>query len=974
MSKKPTYEELEQRVEELEIKLVKRRSFEQAFRDSQERLELAVDGANLAMWNWYVDTGRVEYSPRWSEILGYSPEEIEPHVSAWEKLVHPEDMPLVMQKINANLEGLTSFYECEHRLKTKSGEWRWVLARGKVVERDNDGKPLRHTGTQFDISDRVMAQESIKKANEELEYKVVERTSELLNANELLKKEIKERKQAEAALRENEERYRLIAENVADVIWTMDMNFNFTYISPSIYQLRGYTVEEAMRQSIEEVILPDSLERVINLFTGKLSLTESGDEEGFIPVYFEVSQPCKDGSVIHTGNNARILPGTDKKAASMLGVTRDITQRKQAEEALRASEQKYHQLFLHAPAGIYEVDFTNGRFIRINSVICDYTGYSREELLTMSPLDILTKESQNSFLERLEKLNKGENVSANPEYCMKNKDGSTRWVQLNSQFTYKEGVAIGATVVAHDISERKQAEEEVKKSEEKYRSILENMEEGYWETDLAGNFTFFNDSLCKILGYSRNEMLGMNYRKYTNPKVAARVYRLFNQVYQTGQPIRTIEYETIAKDGSIVNIEGSVLLLRDNLGQPLGFCGVNRDLTQRKQAEETLRKSEEKLARSRKMESLGLLAGGVAHDLNNVLSGIVSYPELILMDLPEDSKLRESIETIKESGHRAVAIVQDLLTVARGVAISKNPLNLSGLVGDYIHSPEFSKLQQFFPSVTVKTNFDVDLFNISGSHVHIRKAVMNLVSNAAEAIQGSGMVTISTMNRYMDRPLRGYDDVKIGEYVVLSVSDDGLGISSDDLERVFEPFYTKKVMGRSGTGLGLAVVWNIMLDHKGYIDVISDENGTTFELYFPTTREEVSGEDLSIPINDYKGKGETILVIDDVESQRDISCRMLEKLGYQTKSVASGEEAVEYLKVNSADLILLDMIMDPGINGRETYARIIEIHPEQKAIIVSGFAETDNVKATQKLGAGIYIKKPFTMEKIGLAVKEELGK
>ena len=181
-------------------------------------------------------------------------------------------------------------------------------------------------------------------------------------------------------------------------------------------------------------------------------------------------------------------------------------------------------------------------------------------------------------------------------------------------------------------------------------------------------------------------------------------------------------------------------------------------------------------------------------------------------------------------------------------------------------------------------------------------------------------------------------------------------------------------MGRSGTGLGLAVVWNTVQDHKGYIDVTSDENGTTFELYFPITRDEISDKDLSIPIKDYKGNGETILVVDDVESQREISCKMLDTLGYKTKAVSSGEEAVEYLKENTVDLLLLDMIMDPGINGRETYERIIEIHPNQKAIIISGFAETDEVKEAQKLGVGKYIKKPFTLEKIGLAVKEELGK
>jgi CheY-like chemotaxis protein len=212
------------------------------------------------------------------------------------------------------------------------------------------------------------------------------------------------------------------------------------------------------------------------------------------------------------------------------------------------------------------------------------------------------------------------------------------------------------------------------------------------------------------------------------------------------------------------------------------------------------------------------------------------------------------------------------------------------------------------------------------------------------------------------------------ELVVFIVSDDGPGIPPNDLERIFEPFFSKKVMGRSGTGLGLAVVWNIVQDHEGYIDVSSDEGGATFELYFPITRDEVTEKDLSISIEDYRGKGETILIVDDVESQREITSNMLGILGYSSSSVSSGEEAVEFLKDHKVDLILLDMIMDPGINGRETYERIIEIHPNQKAVIVSGLAETDEVKKTQRLGAGKYVKKPLRIQEIGLAIREELEK
>jgi signal transduction histidine kinase/ActR/RegA family two-component response regulator len=382
----------------------------------------------------------------------------------------------------------------------------------------------------------------------------------------------------------------------------------------------------------------------------------------------------------------------------------------------------------------------------------------------------------------------------------------------------------------------------------------------------------------------------------------------------------------------------------------------------------------EQMFRSQKLESLGLLAGGVAHDLNNVLSGIVSYPELLLYDLPPDSKYRKAIETIQASGKRAADIVQDLLTIARGVANTKNSLNLNELIRDYIDSPEFKKLISYYPDITVQTSLDNDLLNINGSLIHIRKTVMNLVSNASEAIEGGGNVIISTRNRYVDNCIKGYNDVKTGEYAILSVSDDGPGIASHDLQRIFEPFYTKKIMGKSGTGLGLSVVWNVVQDHDGYIDVKSDGNGTTFELYFPITREEEPEKQLSLSLEELKGAGESILVVDDVESQRDISCKMLDILGYKTVAVASGEQAVEYLKHNTSDLILLDMIMDPGINGRETYERIRSIHHNQKAVIISGFAESKDVREAQKLGAGRYIKKPVTLEKLGLAVKEELKK
>jgi len=667
---------------------------------------------------------------------------------------------------------------------------------------------------------------------------------------EKLSGEVSDRKQAEEALWGSEERFRVIAENVADVIWTMDIDLSFTFISPAIVRQRGYTVAEAMQQPLEQMVMPDSLTMILTLFAEKLALIESGDRTGFEPVEFEVEQPCKDGSTIWTSNHARIMAGSNNEAVGVLGITRDITERRQTEEELLRLNQFRGSIIDNANIWLNVLD-EQGNVVVWNKAAESISGYTREE------------------------------------------------------------------VVGHDR---------------------------IWEW-------------CYPDANYREEMMG---------RTAAVIAE--NEVLE--------DFETIirTKGGQRRDIAWHARSLSDESGNPMGSIAMGRDITTQKMAMEALQKSEDRLLRSKKMESLGLLAGGVAHDLNNVLSGIVSYPELLLMELPADSKLRKPIETIQESGHRAAAIVQDLLTVARGVAVAKEPMNLNEMVSDYLRSPEFETLKQTHPDVVVHSDLNSELLFISGSPVHLRKVVMNLVANAAESVQGNGRVVITTENRYLDTPLKGYDAVEPGEYAVLIVSDNGPGISPEDLQRIFEPFYTKKAMGRSGTGLGLAVVWNTVQDHKGYIDVSTNRDQTTFELYFPITREGIPAQRQAVPIEEFKGNGERILVIDDVASQREISCKMLETLGYEARAVASGEEAVAYLSEYTADLLLLDMIMDPGINGRETYARVLELNPYQKAIIVSGFAKTEEVQKTQALGAGRYVKKPLTLKRLGLAIREELGR
>ena len=528
---------------------------------------------------------------------------------------------------------------------------------------------------------------------------------------------------------------------------------------------------------------------------------------------------------------------------------------------------------------------------------------------------------------------------------------------------------IGFTEITRDITDRKKIEIALQESNSFRSSLIEHSPFAFLVINPDTSIKYVNPVFEKLTGYTSEKVLGI---KIPYPwMVDDSKYGDIEK--RTKEGVHRSERRYKKKNGDFSWVEIDVTPIYQN-GELSYSLATWVDIAGRKSSEIEKKSLEEKLQRSQKMESLGLLASGVAHDLNNVLAGIVSYPDLLLLDLPVDSRLRKPLEIIRESGNRAAAIVQDLLTIARGVATNKESLNLNRLIIEYLESPEAKKLQEFHPSITIKTNLDSTLLNVKGSYIHLRKVLMNLVSNASEAIADSGNVTISTVNCFLDKPLKAYDDVKVGEYAVMSVTDNGTGISPVDLDRIFEPFYTKKLIGRSGTGLGLAVVWNVMREHNGYINARSDKNGTTFDLYLPITREELSVDDSGIPIEDIKGNGEKILVVDDMESQRDICTRIIDKLGYKVYTVTSGEEAVEYLKRNSVDLVMLDMIMDPGINGRETFERILEFHPHQKAVLVSGFVETDEVRTAQKSGAGQLIKKPFTLKSIGIAIKEELKK
>jgi len=520
------------------------------------------------------------------------------------------------------------------------------------------------------------------------------------------------------------------------------------------------------------------------------------------------------------------------------------------------------------------------------------------------------------------------------------------------------------------FSNRKHLEQQVEErtrnlqeSERRFHDLVNLLPEMVWETDQQGNVSYANQFAIQRLGFSRSPDSPTVWFGHIVPEQRDIAINYFKET-MLGHSLGLKEFRALAQD----NVPFPVLLRSAAIIQESLITGTRSiaiDISERYALEEQLR-------RAQKMKAIGLMAGGVAHDLNNILSGIVNYPELILMDLAKDSPLRRPLEAMRKSGMQAAEVVADLLTVARGVAATKVISDPRTLIGEYLESPEFFQLSSLYPSIYCISELDPETHNISCSPIHVKKCLMNLITNAAEAMNGYGTITVSTANQFFDYSLANNDPALRGEYSVISVRDTGSGISAQDLDHIFEPFYTKKAMGRSGTGLGLAVVWNTMTDHNGTVTVTSDTHGTLFKLFFPSTRERHTLDSKKTDPAAFKGNGETILVVDDEAQQLDIAARILTALGYKVSTVSSGEEAVEFVHKTAVDLLILDMIMSPGMNGRETYEKILAIHPGQRAIIASGFSQSVDVKATVELGAGSFISKPYTMEELGRIVQKEL--
>jgi two-component system, cell cycle sensor histidine kinase and response regulator CckA len=905
-----------------------------ALRETEKLFRLITDNVQDTVWLMDMNMQITWISPSVEQKRGFTLEELrslppERHLTpeSFRRAVAWMEENLIQERLADPCEKITVSAEMEFYRKDGSMFWADTII---TLLRDGQGIPTGFLGVSRDITDR---------------------------------------KRVEEALRESELRYQTIFETTGTIMLIVEEDMTISLTNDGFENLTGYKREEVEgKKKWTEFVEKGDLERMV--VQHKLRRVESG----LAKKSYEFRLVHRDGSLRNIFLTIAMIPGTKKSVTSLI----DITDRKKAEEALRNSEEKFRALANSSCAAIFLIQGT--KYTYINPAFESIIGYTMEDLADMNFWDFIHPDMRELIRVRGLSRLKRESLPSRYEIRFIAKNGEEKWVDYSAmviELDHKPTI-MGSVF---DITDRKKMEEALRESRQQLSDIIEFLPDATFVIDKDEKVIAWNRAIEAMTGIQKKDMLGKGNKEYAIPFYGDRRPILVDLALH---PDKAMEKKdtAIRRVGDVLfretnvpslsngdtHLSASASVLRDSRGEIMAAIECVRDITERK-------KLEERLQRSEKMEALGHLAGGVAHDLNNVLGVLVGYSELLAEKMPEESPLRKYALNIQQSGLRGAAIIQDLLTLARRGVIISEVVDLNGIIFDYLRTPEFEKMKSYHPGVKVWTELEKGLFKIKGSPVHLSKTLMNLVSNAAEAISGWGEVTIRTENRYVSRPIRGYDNVQEGDYVVLMVSDSGTGIPNRDLRKIFEPFYTKKVMGRSGTGLGLAVVWGTVKDHRGYIDVQSEEGkGTVITIYFPVTREEPTKAAETVSTSIYMGRGESILVVDDVKEQRELAVNMLERLGYRVEAVSQGEEAIEYLKNKKVDLAVLDMIMEPGIDGFETYRRILGINPEQKAIIVSGFSETGRVKHALELGAGSFVRKPYILETIGLAVRRELDR
>ncbi len=755
-------------------------------------------------------------------------------------------------------------------------------------------------------------------------------------------RDITERKRAE----EESALLASIVRSSDDAIIGKNLEGTITSWNGGAERIYGYTAAEMVGKTITLLVPPTCEDELAAILQGLKS--------GQHVKHFETFRRRKDGRLIQVSLTVSPLVDADGTVIGASTIARDISERKRIEEALKASEGNYRSLFEESLDCVF-VTSPDGRILDINKKGITLFGYENKEEMQELVLqrDVYTHPEQRQRIMEMVRID----GSAEYEIEIKKKSGDTFIAQCSLYATQDPSGAITSyRGTLRDITEKKRAEENLRQANQEWERTFDAVTDIVFVQDSAGQIVRANKAMCERLAMKAEEIVGMRcfelmHNGQTRPNRCPRELMLDDLSNHSG------EISDSPLGGCFaVNVSP----IRDGEGRFLGSVHVARDITETKRLQELE-------SRAQRLDTAGRIAGQVAHDLNNLLAPITAYPDLIRETLPPESPALEFVDIMEKAGSRIADINQQLLTLSRRGHYSQGVVNLNAIIKQAL-----TDLGPLVGNLSCAVELMPDLLNIHGGGAQLHRVMLNLLVNARDAISSGGTITVKTENVYVDETSVKYNRVPKGEFVKVTISDTGTGIPPEIIEKIFDPFFTTKTADKKrGSGLGLNVVDAVIKDHGGYLDLCTEVGkGTSFYLYFPVTH--AAGpepEDATLP----RGQ-ESLLVVDDDDVQRDVLTRLLSSLGYRVVTCESGDKAIEELRKHPHDLMILDMIMPNGLNGVETYRKAVALNPEQRAIIVSGFSETEKVREAQTLGAGAFIKKPLNRRIIAKAVREELDK
>ncbi|MBN1664152.1 MAG: PAS domain S-box protein [Deltaproteobacteria bacterium] len=873
-----------------------------------------------------------------------------------------------------------------------------------------------------------------------------------------------------------ESRYRNILETIEEGYYEADLAGSFYFFNDSLCRIFGRSPDEMMGLNNRAYTTPETAKRVFSIFN---EIYRTG--VGATIIDYEVLR--QDGTVIIIEVSASLMKNSSGKPIGFRGIVRDRTEQKKAEEAMLSSEARYRQILETIEEAYWESDFI-GKLTFFNDALLKITGSTRDTLLNLDPRNIESPREAKRMSGIFAKVYQTGIPIEVPDYEVIRQDGSRMILEM-SVCLLKNAAAepVGFYGISRDRTNQRLAERALRESEAKYRHILESIEEGYFELDLKGNRTYSNNALCKLYGYTPEEMVGMNYRDYSDPETAKILFEKYNEVYKTGIPSTILDHELKRKDGSLLLVESSVYLMKDESGKPIGFHGMVRDRTQQIMAERALQQSEEKyrllvenahdciyvvndgvitfsncrteeftgystdelssmpfaslihprdrkeiverqqkkkksgkqrdtysfrllnrndetlwvelttidivwegkpatlnflkditpqkkaetqLIQAQKMEAMGTLAGGIAHDFNNLLMTIQGNASLLLLDIGADHSHYGRLKNIEHQVQRGAELTKQLLGTARGGKYEVNPTNVNQLIEDGLEL--FGRTNK---DILIHKIFQEGIWTVEVDQSQIEQVLLNIYVNAGHAMPGGGDLYVETKNVRLDENYVEPYGIAAGEFVKISVTDTGTGMDEATQKRAFDPFFTTKEMGR-GTGLGLASAYGIIKNHNGIINIYSEKGeGTILNIYLPVSGSTVKKE-AAFSVRPLSGT-ETILFADDQVEIVEIGRALLESLGYRVITAASGKDALDIYRRDRdrIDLVILDMIM-PEMGGGETFDRLKQIHPHVKVLLSSGYSINGQAKTIMDRGCKGFIQKPFNLADLSKKVRQVL--